>query len=743
MNPDNPQQKTPLTLEEQYYALMHRDAASMRESDPERNAVLSPSSSLSLPNSDAVVAPPPEPSSAKTTSTPAAAGDAQEDAAPATPEVAEVHKALALLRRASAGVTADAEYFNDDACYTTVSRLTTAVAAIDSAVAGVVASLQQQQLLTSSLQTAYNKSCEARAASTTKESSMERVIVTLQTEIERLEGMCTFKMLDEVATQTDAVEGYTKGSPVGPAHQASHPPEQPRKRRRAKVNPKHPIFLKLNCVGCRTPMTTDRWESLPMDVRRKLGEMQFEVDDFVREQQNEVRDTILPRECGFCADKGDIAAVTEWGFPETVEKKKTKEEEEEELLMRILLQKSDEFLGSELAAVAAALALVAIGNNDAIATHEEHLRYLPPDVAAMVVLNRWRELGDAVDVTVTKKKKQKLGLKLDPEMKVIGFVDDKAPAKTGAAPEIPMNWFLLAHDGTMVTKMDSALSSALRAAETTCLTFAKYQIAEDVQTQLHAILLRKDASRPESGADQAAEPRTPTPVQDSVDKDAPPDPEPEPASRTPLATFFPPSPSSSASSEPAAVAAVVDISAPAPPPPTPDVAPPAAPSQTSTSTGDKEWEDVAPKAQRRKDEASDDDDAEVVDDPLAFPAASPPQPSPPPSPQPSLQQTPDVEAPEPGLPDVASSEPAAKPPSVVEAEIPRATQEHDDVASEASTAHTTSTTAFSKTSSVAAASGWFARMLKRDEQKKATPKQPKRPASIVPESVDAFPDFAD
>ena len=726
-----------LTLEEQYYALMHRDAASMRESDPERNAVLSPSSSLSLPNSDAVVAPPPEPVSAKTSGSPAG----EEEAAPATPEVAEVQKALALLKRASAGVTADAEYFNDDACYTTVSRLTTAVAAIDSAVAGVVASLQQQQHLTSSLQTAYNKSCESRAASTTKESSMERVIVTLQTEIERLEGMCTFKMLDEVATQTDAVEGYAKGSPAGPAHQASHPPEHPRKRRRAKVNPKHPIFLKLNCVGCRTPMTTDRWVSLPMDVRRKLGEMQFEVDDFVREQQSEVRDAILPRECGFCADKGDIAAVTEWGFPETVEKRKTKEEEEEELLMRILLQKSDEFLGSELAAVAAALALVAIGNNDAIATHEEHLRYLPPDVAAMVVLNRWRELGDAVDVTVTKKKKQKLGLKLDPEMKVIGFVDDKAPAKTSAAPEIPMNWFLLAHDGTMVTKMDSALSSALRAAEVTSLTFAKYQIAEDVQTQLHAILLRKDASQPESVAEPPPEPRTPTPVQDSVDKDARPDPEPEPASRTPLATFFPPSPSSSASSEPAAVAAVVDIPAPVPPPPTPDVAAPATTSRASAGTADKEWEDVAPKA-RCKDEASDDDDAEVVDDPLAFPVA--PQPSPP-SPQPSPQQTPDVvEASEPSLPDVASSEPAAKPPSVVEAEIPRATQEHDDVASEASTAHTTSTTAFSKTSSVAApASGWFARMLKRDEQKKATPKQPKRPASIVPESVDAFPDFAD
>ena len=364
---------------------------------------------------------------------------------------------------------------------TSTTELETSMQTLCTDIHTVVNTLTHQ----SGLAEGFARTQEELENSRAREASMESVIVTLQKHIEALEAggaggegnylLPPALFLEDRTTQTElADEGDMKIE------------KRVLAKKRAKANFKHPMYLKLSCVGCHIPMNRRRWQHLPRATQTKLGEMQFEVDEFIHEKQEIVNERILPRHCVFCEEKPIINEIDGFGAPEKVVPKKSKAETEKELFMRILLKQDGDFLKSELAVIAAAVCIASVSSCERYDT----LQDLPDEVATLVVINKWRALGDALDVNVTKNPKQRLGLRLDNDLKVLGF-DPNSPAADNATPPIPTDWYLLALNHVVLDKMDSMVKGTLQSSPQVHLTFARRRVSERPQEDLKEILYRE------------------------------------------------------------------------------------------------------------------------------------------------------------------------------------------------------------------------------------------------------------
>eukprot|EP00755_Sulcionema_specki_P033822 Sspe_Gene.20692::Locus_7620_Transcript_1_7_Confidence_0.333_Length_2355::g.20692::m.20692 len=143
----------------------------------------------------------------------------------------------------------------------------------------------------------------------------ERVLQSLQSQIEQLEsseirvdpGPKDIALLADMGVQTDPTQ-----SNLPPPLPAVPPLELPKKGRR-KLNPKHPLLLRMKCDGCGAPMSRRRWNHLPRNTRTALAELQEQLDLLAQSKRVEAR-SLLASNCVLCKEASKIGSV-EAGVP--------------------------------------------------------------------------------------------------------------------------------------------------------------------------------------------------------------------------------------------------------------------------------------------------------------------------------------------------------------------------------------------------------------------------------------------
>eukprot|EP01059_Diplonema_ambulator_P037130 TRINITY_DN9646_c0_g1_i3.p1 TRINITY_DN9646_c0_g1~~TRINITY_DN9646_c0_g1_i3.p1 ORF type:complete len:771 (+),score=110.41 TRINITY_DN9646_c0_g1_i3:87-2315(+) len=426
--------------------------------------------------------------------------------------------------------------------------------------------------------------------------------------------------------------------------------------KKIKTNMKHPVFLKLKCGECRSAMTRARWESLPKATRRQLADIQHEVDLVLVSKQREII-TLIPKNCLYCNDKEQIATVSQ-----RFKVKDAFQEQRMNSLMEMLLAdpepeqpvaprqptpppdvtpepeedaRSTSSRGSQRSSIyftQAKTNLLKRGLASGISKLRkktgrggeagDHSSMPPPLMAALAILNRWRESGKAWDVPLQRTNpKQKIGLRLEKKkgLQVLGF-DPGTPAEA-LQDIIPIGSYLVAVDYNPVSKMDAMFKQLMSGSEVT-MTFATSPVSGDPQRDLDA-LLREEAAAGLSLAEQQSQQQEPVSEssgkRDSVKFEGfqqvihPPS-HPTPplgytTSSTPGGTGTP------GMSTPAAFLSSLGV---APPPPPPPPAPPAPPPQPLQ---------VQPQQQSRKGlfEDSDSQDSHEIEapcDPLSDPLST-------------------------------------------------------------------------------------------------------------------------
>eukprot|EP01060_Flectonema_neradi_P003369 TRINITY_DN1215_c2_g1_i2.p1 TRINITY_DN1215_c2_g1~~TRINITY_DN1215_c2_g1_i2.p1 ORF type:complete len:690 (+),score=190.86 TRINITY_DN1215_c2_g1_i2:47-2116(+) len=267
--------------------------------------------------------------------------------------------------------------------------------------------------------------------------------------------------------------------------------------RRAKVNPRHPMFLKLKCLDCKMPMTSKRWLALPRATQRQLAFLQIEVDRFIKNKQKEVVE-LLPDTCLGCQD---IKKVQECSLPlkESELKLSTARKKSEENVFSIDMSQirsraSDtEDLQSGAMSQRSSVIIAPVQPTNILKRGIQKLRKrentLSGDTALMVrlaVLNKLRERGAAVDVSISKEANQKLGLRVKKDLSIEGY--DPGSLAEKMSDDLPIGHFIVSIDCNPVMKLGAAFSK-LMSQQQLSITISETPFSQDPQSQLNNLLL--------------------------------------------------------------------------------------------------------------------------------------------------------------------------------------------------------------------------------------------------------------
>ena len=331
--------------------------------------------------------------------------------------------------------------------------------------------------------------------------SREAIINSLQEQLAEMEQrydkievkqaeQCFSRLLTENHTQTDSLPSFCEDFDTEDV------------RRRAKVNPRHPMFLKLKCMDCKMPMTKKRWEKLPRSTQRQLAFLQIEVDRFIKGKQKEVTQ-LLPTNCLGCVDLRRVEQTTKRFSPDTEMFNPPKKVESQPMqsnnVFRINMDQisshiEDDALLSGRTSQRSSIILAPSQSKNILKRGMQILRKkenaVSGDTTFMVrlaVLNKLRERGTALDILVSKETvKQKLGLRVKKNLCIEGY--DPNSLAESMSSDFPIGHFIVAIDSTPVEKVDSTFSKLMGQQQLT-ITVSEAPFLSNAQLQLNDLLM--------------------------------------------------------------------------------------------------------------------------------------------------------------------------------------------------------------------------------------------------------------